>query len=86
MIKINLHLKYKKETGKDRPDVSITERVAQLDEEDKEDVGIKISQSQAQEVIDYVEWLEEAVDSILSINEELLDQLRNKPTSVTIEK
>ena len=81
MSKIGLHLKYKKETGKDRPEVETEEPVVSINE-DCEITEVE----QSQEVIDYVEWLEEAVDSILSINEELLDQLRNKPTSVTIEK
>lgn len=81
MNKTDLHLKYRNETGKDRPEVTTEEPLVSMN---KDCEIIEVEQSQ--EIINYVEWLEEAVDSVLSVNEKLLDQLRTKPKKITIKE
>ena len=81
MSKIKLHLAYKNETGNSRPvelncinDIDPLEMAGMSSEEVME---IKLN-----EIIDYIEWLEGIAESIINIDPNLIQILKNKPQNI----
>jgi hypothetical protein len=83
MSKIDLHLKYRKETGKPRP-VEIDGLYIENEEmEDMEPQEIVIQK--VEDLREYIDWLEEIVNSILMVPD-LADKLRYNPPKEIIIK
>lgn len=67
MSKIDLHLKYKSETGLNREDPDTID-------------GLNDNQ------IEYIKWLEDIAQSVIDINPKFIDDLRNQPRSLIVDK
>lgn len=70
MNNTNLSIKYKSETGKDRPDLERTETIQRSFIYDEEDIDfVEWKGGDWENYIEYIQWLEEKLIQLLKINQ-----------------